>query len=60
MIRSAPHRHDMKTLIELTEQGRRDIAELLAAEARSAPQVHEHAAEGDRGRRDEERRADPL
>ena len=60
MLRAAPHRHDMKTLIALTEQGRRDIAELLAAEARSAPQVHEHDARGDGGRREEERRADTL
>jgi monovalent cation:proton antiporter-2 (CPA2) family protein len=28
----APHRHDRKKLIALSEQGRRDIAELLAAE----------------------------
>lgn len=28
----APFRHDVKQLIELTEQGRRDIAQLLAAE----------------------------
>ena len=30
---TAPHRHDMKKLIALSEQGRRDIAQLLAAEA---------------------------
>ena len=36
---SAPHRHDMKKLVALTEQGRRDIAELLAEETRSAPQI---------------------
>src|SRR5216110_2566604 len=36
---SSPFRHDMKKLVALTEQGRRDIAELLAEEARSAPQV---------------------
>jgi monovalent cation:proton antiporter-2 (CPA2) family protein len=29
----APHRHDMKKLIALSEQGRRDIAQLLATEA---------------------------
>ncbi|HJY76629.1 MAG TPA: monovalent cation:proton antiporter-2 (CPA2) family protein, partial [Burkholderiales bacterium] len=39
IVRNAPHRHDLKKLIALNEQGRRDIAELLAAEARSAPQV---------------------
>jgi glutathione-regulated potassium-efflux system ancillary protein KefC len=32
---SAPHRHDEKKLIALSEQGRRDIAQLLAAEAQS-------------------------
>ncbi|HET7362191.1 MAG TPA: monovalent cation:proton antiporter-2 (CPA2) family protein [Burkholderiales bacterium] len=36
---NAPHRHDEKKLIALTEQGRRDIAQLLAAEAAAAPQV---------------------
>jgi hypothetical protein len=41
LVESAPHRHDMKKLIALGEQGRRDIAELLAADARLAPQVHE-------------------
>jgi len=38
---SAPHRHDEKKLIALTEQGRRDIAQLLAAEAALAPPVDE-------------------
>jgi len=58
--RNAPHRHDIKTLIALSEQGRRDIAELLAAEARSAPQVHQDdaGADAERGRR--ERSADRL
>ena len=36
---SSPFRHDMKKLVALTEQGRRDIAELLAEETRSAPQI---------------------
>jgi len=31
----APHRHDDKKLVALSEQGRRDIAQLLASEARS-------------------------
>jgi voltage-gated potassium channel Kch len=45
IVESAPHRKDLKKLIELTEQGRRDIAQLLAAEAAAAPQVDEnHAA----------------
>jgi len=41
----APHRHDVKKLVALSEQGRRDIAQLLAAEARSAPQVDQHDAQ---------------
>jgi monovalent cation:proton antiporter-2 (CPA2) family protein len=39
--RAAPHRNDVKKLVALTEQGRRDIAQLLAAEARSAPRIDE-------------------
>jgi len=31
----APYRHDVKKLVALSEQGRRDIAQLLAAEARN-------------------------
>jgi voltage-gated potassium channel Kch len=58
--RNAPHRHDVKTLIALTEQGRRDIAELLAAEARSAPQIDKHDAAGDSTRRADEGGADRL
>ena len=60
IMQSAPHRHDMKTLIALTEQGRRDIAELLAAEALSAPQIDQNDAGGDRERRGQERSADRL
>jgi monovalent cation:proton antiporter-2 (CPA2) family protein len=60
IVQNAPHRHDIKTLIALTEQGRRDIAELLAAEARSAPQVDEHDARGDRERRRDESGAQRL
>jgi voltage-gated potassium channel Kch len=41
---SAQHRHDVAKLIALTEQGRRDIAQLLAAEAALAPQVDERDA----------------
>lgn len=44
MLRNAPHRHDMQKLIALTEQGRRDIAELLAAEAASAPEIDDNDA----------------
>ena len=39
IAQAAPHRHDEKTLIALTEQGRRDIAQLLADEAALAPPV---------------------
>jgi glutathione-regulated potassium-efflux system protein KefB len=45
---SAPHRKDIKKLIELTEQGRRDIAQLLASEAALAPQTDQHDAAGQR------------
>jgi monovalent cation:proton antiporter-2 (CPA2) family protein len=44
IVESAPHRKDIKKLIELSEQGRRDIAQLLAAEAALAPSVDEHDA----------------
>ena len=40
---SAPHRNDIKKLIALTEQGRRDIAQLLASETASVPQTEEEA-----------------
>jgi voltage-gated potassium channel Kch len=60
IVQNAPHRHDIKTLIALSEQGRRDIAELLAAEARSAPQVHEDDARGNAERGSHERTADRL
>src|SRR5207237_6657876 len=40
---SAPHRNDIKKLIALTEQGRRDIAQLLASETDSVPQTEEEA-----------------
>ena len=60
IVQNAPHRDDVKTLIALSEQGRRDIAELLAAEARSAPQVHEDDARGDAERGGRERTADRL
>jgi monovalent cation:proton antiporter-2 (CPA2) family protein len=40
----APHRNDVKKLVALSEQGRRDIAQLLAAEARSA-QIDQHDAQ---------------
>jgi len=53
----APHRHDVKKLVALSEQGRRDIAQLLAAEARSAPPIDQHDAGADQRRGDGERRA---
>jgi glutathione-regulated potassium-efflux system protein KefB len=57
---SAPHRHDIGKLIALTEQGRRDIAQLLAAEAALAPQIHEHDAAGDERRGGRESAAERL
>ena len=44
IVRNAPHRHDPQKLIALSEQGRRDIAELLAAEAASAPKIDDDVA----------------
>jgi len=43
----APHRKDVKKLVALSEQGRRDIAQLLATEAGSAPKIDEDDAERD-------------
>ena len=60
IVQNAPHRHDIKTLIAASEQGRRDIADLLAAEARSAPQIDQNDAGGDGQRRGQERAADRL
>jgi len=57
---TAPHRHDMKKLIALNEQGRRDIAELLAAEMRSAPDIDEDDAARDEKRRQEKARPEGL
>ncbi|HET7197487.1 MAG TPA: monovalent cation:proton antiporter-2 (CPA2) family protein [Burkholderiales bacterium] len=51
---NAPHRHDEKKLIALSEQGRRDIAQLLAAEAALAPQVDQRDAGADGERRESE------
>ncbi|HXM80535.1 MAG TPA: monovalent cation:proton antiporter-2 (CPA2) family protein [Burkholderiales bacterium] len=47
IVQNAPHRHDIKKLVALTEQGRRDIAELLGAEAGSAPKIDQNDARGD-------------
>jgi monovalent cation:proton antiporter-2 (CPA2) family protein len=44
---SAPHRHDVRRLVAISEQGRRDIAQLLAAEARSAPAIDQDDAQRD-------------
>ena len=54
---NAPHRHDLTKLIAASEQGRRDIAQLLAAEAASAPKVDERDAGPDGERRETEARA---
>jgi hypothetical protein len=37
LVKNARHRKDIAKLIALSEQGRRDIAALLAEEARDAP-----------------------
>ncbi|HEX9398289.1 MAG TPA: monovalent cation:proton antiporter-2 (CPA2) family protein [Burkholderiales bacterium] len=47
---NAKHRNDQSKLIALTEQGRRDIAQLLAAEAASAPQIDQDDARDDQQR----------
>jgi Kef-type K+ transport system membrane component KefB/voltage-gated potassium channel Kch len=39
LVRNARHRNDIEKLIELNLQGRRDIAQLLAEDARSASKV---------------------
>jgi monovalent cation:proton antiporter-2 (CPA2) family protein len=52
----APHRHDMTKLIALSEQGRRDIAQLLAEETALAAQVDQHDAGGDQQRGDDKAR----
>jgi len=41
---AAPHRKNLEKLIELSEQGRRDIASLMAEDVRLAPQVDENDA----------------
>jgi monovalent cation:proton antiporter-2 (CPA2) family protein len=44
---NAPHRHDMTKLIAASERGRRDIAQLLATETASAPEVDPRDAGAD-------------
>ncbi len=41
-VKNAPHRHDIGKLIALTEQGRRDLQQLLIAEAALAPQIDQN------------------
>src|SRR5262245_24031072 len=50
----APHRHDIKRLVAMSEQGRRDIAQLLAAEAHSASKIDQDDAGADQRRGDRE------
>jgi glutathione-regulated potassium-efflux system protein KefB len=50
IVQQAPHRRDIEKLIATTEQGRRDIAQLLAAEATLGPQVDEDDARRDQHR----------
>jgi glutathione-regulated potassium-efflux system protein KefB len=47
LAEAAPHRKNLEKLIELSEQGRRDIAQLMAEDVRLAPQVDEHDARRD-------------
>ena len=54
IVESAPHRRDVTKLIALTEQGRRDIAQLLSAE------IHQRDAGRDEERRGREVRAQGL
>jgi monovalent cation:proton antiporter-2 (CPA2) family protein len=54
IVQSAPHRRDIKKLIALTEQGRRDIEQLLAAE------IHQRDSGGDEQRGEGEVRAQRL
>jgi voltage-gated potassium channel Kch len=54
ILESAPHRRDVKKLIALTEQGRRDIRQLLTAE------IDQRDAGGDEQRGEREVRAQRL
>jgi monovalent cation:proton antiporter-2 (CPA2) family protein len=54
IVQGAPHRNDLKALIELQQRGRRDIERLLAAE------VHQRDAGGDEQRGGREVRAEGL
>ena len=53
IVQQAPHRKDTKKLIELTEQGRRDIAQLMASEV-ALTHVDEPDAGGDAQRPERE------
>jgi glutathione-regulated potassium-efflux system protein KefB len=54
LAENAQHRNDMTKLIALNEQGRRDIAQLLADETGSTPQVDQHDASRDQQRGERE------
>ena len=54
IVQAAPHRNDLKALIELQQRGRRDIERLLAAE------VHQRDAGGDEQRGEREVGAERL
>lgn len=60
IAQNAPYRHDDKKLIALSEQGRRDIAQLLAAEALSAPKINQNDARRDQQRGEREGAAERL
>jgi hypothetical protein len=50
LVRNSRHRNDLEKLIELSVQGRRDIAQLLAEEAQSAAQIDQDDTRADEQR----------
>jgi hypothetical protein len=60
LAEQAPHRRETQRLLALTQQGRRDLEQLLTAEARSAPQVDQRDSRGDEQRGEDEVRAQRL
>jgi voltage-gated potassium channel Kch len=60
LARNARHRNDITKLIAISEQGRRDIAQLLSQEALPPPQVDEHDAGADEKRGEEKAPAQRL
>ena len=60
VMAASVHRHDEAKLIALSDEGRRNIARLLADEARSAPKIDENDAGADEQRGDDEGRGQRL